>query len=78
MNGFVFPFVAMSPTLLNVTAITRLLVKGEGLLALFTLSARDLGIQFSKSSALYLIFLATNTKNKGLVFYGEHHAFLLY
>ena len=63
---------------MDVVAITGLLVKGEELLALYSLLARDLGIQFSKSKASNSTFLAVNVKSKGLVFDGEHHAFLLY
>ena len=78
MNGFIFPFATMSPTLLDATAIIRLPVEGEELPTLFKLSIGELGIQFSKSSASYLAFLAANAKKKGLVFNGEHHAFLFY
>ena len=62
----------MSFTLLDVTTITGLSVEGKELPMLFSLSAGDLGIQFSKSSALYLAFLAANAKNKGLVSDGKH------
>ena len=78
MNWFMFPFTAMSPTLLNVTTITRLPVEGEKLTTLFSLLVGDLGIQFSKFNASYSTFLAANTKNKGLISDGEHHAFPLY
>ena len=78
INGFGFPFGTMSLTLLKITTITGLPAKGEELLILFSLLARDLGIQISKSSALYSAFLVANAKNKGLVSNGKHHTFLLY
>ena len=68
----------MSPTLLDVIATTGLPVKGKELPILFSLLARDLGIQYSKSIASYLAFLTVNAKSKGLVSNDEHHAFLLY
>ena len=78
INGFVFPFAAMSPTLLDVIAIIRLPVEGAKVLTLFSLSTGDLGIQFSKSNASYSAFLTTNAKNKRLVYDGKNHTFLLY
>ena len=64
INGFIFPFATMSSTLLDVAAITRLSVKGKRLPAFFSLSVGDLGIQFSKSNASYLAFLAINAKGQ--------------
>ena len=43
----------MSPTLLDVVVIIGSLVEGEELLTLFSLSAGDLGSQFSMSNASY-------------------------
>ena len=78
INGFIFPFVVLSLTLLDITTITGLLFKGEELPALFSLSVGDLGIQFSKSEASYSVFLATNAKSKSFVSDGKHHTFMLY
>ena len=63
---------------MDITAITGLPVEGEELLTLFSLLTRDLGIQFSKSSASYLAFLVANAKNKALVSNGKHYSILLY
>ena len=73
-----FSFCYMSPTLLDVTDITRLLVDRDELLTFFTLLVDDLSIHFSKSRALHLAFFVTNVKWKGLMFDAGHHAFLLY
>ena len=78
INGFIFPFTTISPTLLDVVAIIGLPIKGEKLPALFSLLVGELGIQFSKLNASYSTFLTINVKSRGLVSNGEHYAFLLY
>ena len=78
INDFVFPFIMMSPTILDIMSIIGLPIDGYQLLTFFTLSTEGLGINFSKSGALYLAFLMTNAKSKGVMFDGKHHTFLLY
>ena len=78
INGFIFTFVTKSPMLQEVVVITRLSVDGDKLFTFFTLLIEELGIQFSKSRALYSAFLIANAKSKGIIFYVEHHAFVLY
>ena len=78
INGFIFSFASTSPTLLDVIAITSLQIESKEIFTLFSILLEDLGIQFSKSSTLYLVFLTVNVKSKGSVSDGEHCAFLLY
>ena len=78
VSGFILPFTTISPMLLDFVGITGLPIEGKEAPALFSLLVKDMGIQFSKSSASYSAFLIANAKSKGLILDGKHHTFLLY
>lgn len=67
----------LSPTLLDVTAITGLPLMEEEPSALRTTPVPDLKIKFSKLISSYTSFQRANEKFQDPVTDGEHHAFLL-
>lgn len=77
LNGFVFSFSMLSPTLLDVAAITGLPLRGEEPSALHTTPIEDLKIKFSKITCSYTSFQGANEKHQGPVIDGEHNVFLL-
>lgn len=78
LNGFLFPFRMINPTLLDVATITGLPIIGEEPSSLHTTLVEDLKIMFSKSASSYASFLVTNKKKQEVVSDGEHNAFFLY
>lgn len=78
INSSVFPFGMMSPTLLDVAAITRLPLHGDEVRAFSEAVEPMAGFKWSKPHCYYSNFITANSNSTGEVTDLEHHAFLLY
>lgn len=77
INGFIFPSGTLSPTLLDVAAITGLPISRNKIPSLHHLPCNALNIQFGKITAPYSNFISGNFKVRGNVSDIKHQAFIL-